>query len=146
MLGKVGRFATVMILFAQLSSYSWAIDTNCSVCGMTISEDSRNHILLKKEASEPTPLHICSASCAHKAKKHDPKLTQSQVSDFNHPDRFIPGDQAFFLIKSDKIKADLGPRAMPPYFGAFATKAEADVAQKKYGDGEIVQGFDNVVK
>ena len=36
--------------------------------------------------------------------------------------------------------------AMPPIAAAFATKKEADVAQKKYGDGTVVLGLENALQ
>lgn len=136
-------------LFMVLSFSSglvFASEIKCGICSMKISEQSRNHIILKSEISGKEPLHVCSLSCVHKARKYDAKYTKSEVSDFNHPEKFLPGEKAFFLVQSKKIKTDLGAMAMVPYFGAFDKKEEADSAQKKYGDGIVVQGIENALE
>jgi len=48
---------------------------------------------------------------------------------------------------AEKIKKALGAEgmAMPPYFGAFATKEDAEIAQKKYG-GEIAKGLKKAIE
>ncbi len=128
------------------SGLAIASEIKCGICSMIISEQSRNHIVLKIEISGKEPLHVCSLSCVHKARKYDPKYTKVEVSDFNHPEKFLPGEKAFFLVQSKKIKADLGAMALAPYFGAFDRREEADSAQKKYGDGIVVQGFENALE
>ncbi len=130
----------------SLSISALAADLHCSICSMKIPQSSKNHLVLKNLDPKKPSLHACSLSCATKARKYDPKYAQIEVSNFNHPDEFLSGEKAFFLMKSEKIQADLGPMAMLPYFGAFSTKAEAEAAQKKYGDGVIVQGFEGALK
>ncbi|MCM2279876.1 MAG: nitrous oxide reductase accessory protein NosL [Oligoflexia bacterium] len=137
---------SLVISLLMLSSVALAAQLHCDVCGMTIPEKARHYIMLKAPAGAPKPLHVCSASCLKKAKKGEPKYTQADFADFNHPEKFVSGDKAFFLIKSSKIKADLGEMAMPPYIGAFSTKAEAEAAKAKYGDGEVVQGLESALK
>lgn len=153
----VGVITVSLTVSLMLSSALWAADTKCSVCGMKIAEISRNHIILmneslqkeaQKEAQKETQkeiLHVCSLSCVHKVRKHDTRYSNASVADFNHPESYIDADQAFFLIQSKKIKADLDATVMPPYFGAFKTLEEAQAALKKYGDGQIVQGLNNAV-
>ena len=79
-------------------------------------------------------------------RKYDSSYSQVQVIDFNHPDKIIQGDKAYFLIQSSKIRPDMGENVMAPYAGAFGSKEEADAAQKKYGDGVVVKGADNAFK
>ncbi|MEK6704174.1 MAG: hypothetical protein AABZ06_00125 [Bdellovibrionota bacterium] len=132
-----------LIMFCLLNtvSISFAGDHKCGVCNMKIGEQSKHHVVLSDEAGSKAPLHVCSLSCVNKARKHDSGYSKSQVSDFNNPEKLLPGEDAFFLMKSEKIKQDLDDMAMPPFFGAFKTKAEADAAKKKYGDGVIVKGL-----
>ncbi len=137
---------TLLFVALGLSFSTWAADFKCSVCSMKIPEHAKNHILLRNQDPHLSPLHVCSIFCAKKAKKYDPKYSKAEVTDFNHPDKTLSAEKAFFLKKSEKIKADLGELAMSPYWGAFSTKAEAQAAQKKYGDGEVVLGFEEALK
>ncbi|MBI2521874.1 MAG: hypothetical protein HYV97_15770 [Bdellovibrio sp.] len=118
----------------------------CSVCGMPLAEHAKNLFVLQTEPAAKEPLHVCAISCLKKAVKHDPRYKKIEVADFNHPEKLLAGDKAFFLLKSTKIKADIGENVMAPYFGAFATEAEALEAQKKYGEGVILQGVENAIK
>ena len=93
-----------------------------------------------------TPRHVCSLSCTKKTLKHDSSYNEIEVPDFNHPEKNLPGESAFFLIKSERIRNDLGDKVMGPYFGAFSTQVEADAAQKKYGDGTVVKGMQDAIK
>ena len=123
---------------------SIAAGLKCEICGMLIEENGRNHIHLEHE-SKPG-LHVCSPTCASKARKYDAKFNKSEVRNFNKPEQVLVGEQAFFLAKSEKIKADMGKLAMAPYLAAFATKTKAEAAQKKYGDGQVVEGLENALK
>jgi len=127
-----------------LSIKSFALELKCAVCGMPLEDHSKNHITLK--GKDKATMHVCSLSCTKKAMKHDSGLNEVEVVDFNHAEKTLKGDSAFFLIKSEKIKSDLGDKVMGPYFGAFATQTEADTAQKKYGDGVVVVGIQNAIK
>ena len=118
----------------------------CAVCGMNLEEHARNHIQLSRKSDSQQRMHVCSLACAKKALKHDAGYDVVEVQDFNHPEKTLSGDSAFFLIKSEKIRSDLGDMVMSPYFGAYASKAEADNAQKKYGDGTVVEGIKNALK
>ncbi len=129
-----------------LSHVLWAADVDCDVCGMIIKDKVSNHFILKKATVTEKALNACSIPCVTKAKKSSAHYTKVEVSDFNHPGKFLDGDKAFFLIKSKNLKKDLGDMVMPPHVVACATKEEAAAAQKKYGDGKVVQGFDNVLK
>lgn len=141
------RVLTMSIMtFSALSLLAWAGEQICQVCNMKIPEGSRHHIILKSEIPAKAPLHVCSISCVLKARKHDPKYVKVEVADFNHPEKFLRGEKAFVLIKTDKIKEDLDSMAMPPYFAAFPTKADAEKAKAKYGEGSIVEGFENALK
>lgn len=137
-------FVTLGIL--GFGNLSWGADIKCDVCHMTIPQNARHHIILKNDNPAKTPLHICSLSCVLKARKFDSKYSKIDIADFNHPEKFLNGETAFFLIKSSKIKSDLGEMAMPPYLAAFATKEEAKSVHTKYGDGEVTQGFESVLK
>ncbi|MGK5086970.1 nitrous oxide reductase accessory protein NosL [Bdellovibrionota bacterium FG-2] len=130
----------------SLSIAVWASDNHCDVCGMIIPEHAKNHIVLHGSDSSAKGYHICSASCARKIRKNDPKLSKSEVADFNHPDSFLSGNKAFFLIQSQNIKSDMGEMAMPPLIAGFQTKKEAEAARTKYGDGVVVEGFENALK
>lgn len=136
----------VSLIMVFLSHASFALDIACDVCGMEIKENASNHFILKKEKEDKEALHVCSIPCVIKGKKNSPQFSRVEVSDFNQPGKFLDGNQAFFLVRSKSIKKDLGDMVMPPYVAAFSTKKEATVAQKKYGDGMIVKGFDNVLK
>ena len=137
---------TLLICLFILHPPIWTANLNCDVCGMTLSENAKNHIVLKNEAVEKNTLHVCSFTCFLKAKKNAPKYSKVEISDFNNPGKFLDADKAFFLVKSAKIKKDLGELVMPPYFGAFATKQLAETAKAKYGDGIVVRGIDNAAK
>ena len=136
---------TLLSNLAMPVSIVRAADITCAVCGMNIPEHARHHIILKRDGSGKPSLHVCSPSCARKAKKHD-HYSAGEIIDFNHPDKFLSVSQAYFLTKSENIKKGMGDSAMPPYLAAFATKEEAEVAQKRFGDGIVVQGFDNALK
>lgn len=131
----------VSVLFAVSA---WAADTRCDICGMAIPDHARNHLILK--STHAKEFHTCSLSCVRKAKRHDPTLSQAEVVDFNHPEKWLSGEKAFFLIQSEKIKVDLGEMAMPPYIAAFRTQKEAEAARVKYGEGRVVQGLENALK
>ena len=135
----------LLLLVDFVPLFAGAGELHCGVCGMTLPENAKNHIILKSKGKKE-PLHVCSPSCAHKAKKYDPSLTEADVVDFDHPGKSLDGNKAFFLIKSEKIKTDMGEMAMAPYAAAFGTKEEALAAQKKYGDGKVVQGLKEAFK
>lgn len=135
------------VIFLMLTGLAFTAQTrNCDVCGMMIAEKAKNHIVLKNEDSNKKSLHVCSFGCLRKGQKYDSKYRKIEVSNFNQPDQFLPADKAFFLIKSEKIKPDLGNFVMPPYFGAFKTQKEAVAAKEKYGDGAVVEGIENAMK
>jgi hypothetical protein len=140
---KMFGLTSVTLLIFQLCA--WAADFSCDACGMKIAAQARNHVALKMESQETKTMHFCSLSCLKKAQKHLP-AGKVELSDFNHPERLIPAEKAFYLVNSEKIKAEMGDMVMPPYVGVFATRPEADAAQKKLGDGSIVQGLENVLK
>lgn len=135
-----------VVPFLAMISLAWAGEFKCQVCNMRIPEGSRHHIVLKHEVSAKEPLHVCSLSCVFKARKHDPKYAKVEVADFAHPEKFIAGEKAFMLIKTGKIKDDLDSMVMPPYFAAFPTRADAEKAKARYGEGIIVEGFENALK
>lgn len=143
-----GLFLSAGILLSALAFLPQAVAAgmSCAVCGMDLTEQARNHILLSGKSATKSPLHTCSLACTKKALKNDAGLDVIEVRDFNHPEKTVSGDLAFFLIKSEKIKSDLGDMVMGPYFAAFSTKAEAEAAQKKYGDGTVVLGIKNAIK
>ncbi len=122
-----------------------AAETSCHVCSMKILDTSRQHFLVQETAGKE-PLHVCSVTCLHKFKKFNPKISNIEISNFNDPSKFLKADKTFFLVKSEKIKEDMGSMAMPPIAAAFATKKEAETAQKKYGDGTIVLGLEEALK
>ncbi len=140
----------VLSIFAILSCVQFfsislfAEELKCAVCGMPLSEHAKNHIILK--GTDKIPMHVCSLSCVKKTLKHDSNYGEIEVPDFNHPEKMLSGDSAFFLIKSEKIRSDLGDKVMGPYFGSFSSHADADAAQKKYGDGSVVHGIQNAIK
>ena len=133
------------ILLWILCASALASETACDVCSMKISENSRQHFLVQAPALAKKPLHVCSVICLRKINT-SLKPSTIEVSEFNHPQKFLKADKAFFLVKSEKIKGDAGPLAMPPIVAAFATKKEAESAQKKYGDGHIVLGLENALQ
>jgi len=136
-------------LFAGLITFAMNVSAagfRCDICGMTIPDRARNHVTLTSAESEAKQLHVCSLSCVKKARKHDPKLSKAEIADFHHPETMLSGDRAFFLIQSQKIKADMGEMAMSPYVAGFKTKKEAEAAKAKYGDGVVVQGTENAFK
>ena len=135
----------LILLSLQISAISvFAAELKCAVCGMPISDHAKNHILMN--GNDKAPMHVCSLSCVKKTLKHDSNYTKVEVADFNDPEKMISADAAFFLIKSENIKSDLGDKVMGPYFGAFSSQAEATAAQKKYGDGSVIQGIQNAIK
>lgn len=136
-----------IVVFCSLivNSIAVASEFKCQVCGMSIKEHGRNHILLRN-GTQKKSLHVCSASCAKKMRKYDSSYSDVQVTNFNHPEKMLQGDKAYFLIQSSKIKSDMGENVMAPYAAAFSTKEEADAAQKKYGDGVVLKGADNAFK
>ena len=135
-----------LLLAAFCLNISFAADINCDVCGMKIEQKGRNHMLLKHDEADKKTLNVCSIPCLLKARKHDSQYTKVEMINFNNPEKFLAGDKAFFLVKSKKIKADLGDMVMPPHIVALSTKKETDAVLKKYDDGTIVQGFENVLK
>lgn len=150
--GKIMKKSKLLLGFFFISFFAWNIlalasDTHCEVCHMLIPQNARSHVVLATGKSHEDPhLHVCSVSCVAKAKKNGFKYTRVEIIDFNHPEKFLDGHKAFFIVNSKKIKADMGDMAMPPYFAAFATKKEAEAAQKKYGDGALAQGFEEALK
>ncbi|MEK6623322.1 MAG: nitrous oxide reductase accessory protein NosL [Bdellovibrionota bacterium] len=140
------KITTLFFGFFLFACSALAAGTVCSVCGMPLAEHAKNRIVVQTETASKEPLHMCALSCLKKTIKHDPRYTKIQVADFNHPDKLIAGDKAFFLLKSTKIKTDIGENVMAPYFGAFATEEEAQTAQKKYGEGVVLQGVENALK
>lgn len=139
-------FLSILFMTTFFGVSAFGLGIKCNVCGMEIPDHARYQILLKKEGSEKAPFHICSLSCAKKALKYDSKFTQVEVADFNHPDKYLKGDQAFFFVGSQNIKSDLGGIMMPPYLAAFDTQMAAELAAEKYHDGKIVLGFERVLK
>jgi hypothetical protein len=142
------RFSKLLVFALILfQSITWAGEMRCDGCGMSIPEHAKNHIVLKSGADKKAqPLHVCSLGCIKLAQKKNPTFQSAEFANFNQPDQFLKGDQAFFLKGSEKIKADMGDRVMPPLLGAFKTKKDADAAHKKYGDGQVVKGIENVQK
>ena len=136
----------VVALALVISVSAWAVDTHCDVCGMSIPDHARNHLVLKAADPAAKELHVCSVPCARKARKHDQSLSRIDIADFNHPESFLSGERAFVLIQSRKVKADLGELTMPPYVVGFGTKKEAEAAQAKYGDGTVVEGIEGALK
>ena len=121
-----------------------AADIKCDVCGMKFAEHAKDEVVLTSSNGAKV-MHTCSLTCAHKARKYDAKFSKVQVTDFNHPDISIAGDRAFYIM-SRHLKLDVGDATMPPYFAAFATRAEAEMAQKKYDQTEIYEGFEALEK
>lgn len=113
---------------------------------MKIPDGVRIHLILKSGAPGAEPRHLCSLSCAKKLRKHDPSLTRAEVVDFNHPDRFLASDQVFLLIGTDKLRGDVGGGVMAPYAAGFGTREEAEAQRRKYGEGQIIQGLENLLK
>lgn len=143
------RFGVILILGISFSFFVQAADFKCDICGMPINEHGRNHIILRSSSPNndtDKPMHVCSPSCAHKLQKHAVQYCKAEVTDFNHPDKILSGDVAYFLIQSSKIKSDMGANVMAPYAAAFSTKEEAEAAKKRYGDGIVVQGSANAFK
>ena len=140
-MSQIRIFAFLICLFSSVLAV--ATNFTCDVCGMTVP--NRTEIVLKDPTPGAKALHVCSLSCFRKARKLK-EYFSADVANFNHPDKLLPADNAYFLIKSEKIKPDLGELAMPPYFGAFATKKDADAAQVRYGYGQVVQGLNEAIK
>lgn len=113
---------------------------------MEITPQAKNLIRFQSAHADHSEMHVCSMTCAKKIRKQKPELTQIQVINFNEPSEFLIGQDAYFLMKSKNIKKDMGANAMAPYLAAFKTEAEAQSAQKKYGDGEVVHGIESVLK
>ncbi|MBI2608767.1 MAG: hypothetical protein HYW47_04110 [Deltaproteobacteria bacterium] len=139
-------FFLILTSCMLLSLSIWAVDIDCDVCGMVIKDKAPNHFILKKAVASEKALNACSIPCVKKAKKSSAQYTKIEVPDFNHPGKFLDGEKAFFLIKSKNVKKDLGDMVMPPHVVAFTTKEEALASQKKYGDGEVVQGLEKALK
>ncbi len=137
--GVMKKLFVFALMFLSLSS--WAKGIDCNICGMLIEDNAPNHFIL----TEKEPVHACSIPCVNKAKKGVP-TAKIQISDFNHREKLLDGSRSFFLIGSKNIKKDMGDMVMPPYVAAFSTKVEAVAAQKKYGDGRVVEGIDAVLK
>lgn len=132
-------------LFAGPSDRLSASEFKCGVCNMMIHEDAPNHIILRHEDSKKEPLHLCSLPCVLKAEKYDSHYSKFEFVDFDHRDKKVSGDRAFFLKGSKKIKEQLGDMVMPPYFAAFDSQTQAEAAQKKYG-GWVVSGFEKLIR
>ena len=141
---KITRIFLILFCIQAFVISVFAAELKCAVCGMPLGEYSKNHIILKAKGKEP--MHVCSLSCAKKMLKHDPSYVEVLVRDFNHPEKTLSGEAAFFLVRSEKIKNDLGDNVMGPYFGSFSSEAEANAAQKKYGEGNVVKGIQNAIK
>lgn len=133
-----------LILGLIFSTIVFAADIKCDVCGMKFADHAKHEVVLTS-ADGTKVMHTCSLTCAHKARKYDAKLSKVQVTDFNHPEISIAGDKAFY-IKSANLKSEVGDATMPPYFAAFGTRAEAEVAQKKYDQAKIFEGFEALEK
>ena len=146
MIKKISLTSSFIILMICLYTTVFAAETRCNVCSMNISENSRQHFVVREESLGKEPLHVCSVICLRKIKQFNSKISNIETSLFNDPLKFAKSDKAFFLVKSEKVKSDAGPMAMPPIAAAFATKKEADVAQKKYGDGTVVLGLENALQ
>ncbi|MBI3017167.1 MAG: nitrous oxide reductase accessory protein NosL [Deltaproteobacteria bacterium] len=146
MIKKISLISSFIILTICFYTTVFTAETRCNVCSMNISQNSRQHFVVQEESLGKEPFHVCSVICLRKLKQFNSKLSNIEVALFNDPLKFIKSEKAFFLVKSEKIKADAGPMAMPPIAAAFATKKEADTAQKKYGDGTVVLGFENALQ
>lgn len=144
LLKQIFKYFIAMTLLAQ--GALWAAEMRCDVCGMSIPEHAKNHIVLETPVKGGKMMHVCSVSCLKKGMKHNPDMKKTEFANFNKPDQFLDGDRAFFLKGSDKIKSDIGEMAMPPYLGAYETKKDADAARAKYGEGSVVQGVENALK
>lgn len=140
------RFVGPPLLAGLIAVAVHAAETNCDICGMKIPGRARNHMVLMKSEPGEKSLHVCSLGCARKARKHDPKFTRAEIADFHRPESMLAGDKAYLLIRSEKIKADMGEMAMAPYVAGFRTKKEAEAARAKYGDGVVVEGVENLFK
>lgn len=145
-LTAVKRFCISITFGIIFSLLAHAADLKCDVCGMPISEHGCNLVTLSSSAAGDKPMHVCSPTCAHKLQKHAPQYSKAEVTDFNHTEKVLTGDKAYFLMQSSKIKSEMGPNVMAPYAAAFATKEEAEAAKAKYGDGVVVQGSDDAFK
>lgn len=139
-------FSMVFNLGLFLAPPLYAEGQKCAICNMPLEKHAKNDIsALSRDPTKPA-MHLCSLPCLKKLLNHDPSYQTIEVADFNHPDRRIPGDKAFFLIKSEKIKSDITGPVMGPYFGAFASREDAETAKKKYSEGLVVEGISNAIK
>ncbi len=137
---------SIVIVMLGFGMGTLAADLHCDVCSMKILESSSQHFLIKAASSEKKPLHVCSVTCLHKMKSTNSELGKVEITSFKSPQRGLPAEKAFFLVKSENVKKDVDSMTMPPLIAAFSTKKEAEDAQKKYGDGIVVSGIENVLK
>ena len=135
------KVTTLFFGFFLFACSALAAGTVCSVCGMPLAEHAKIGLVQTETASKN--LYIC-PFLSQKTIKHDPRYTKIQVADFNHPDKLIAGDKAFFLLKHKKSRQTL-EKTMAPYFGALPQKKRPDSPKEIWGR-VVIQGVENALK
>lgn len=124
------------ILFAA------ATEKNCAVCGMKTTTDAKTGFNSVKDGK---PVYFCSFACAHRfhgsgAHKDAPLFAHDYKSGAE-----IDANKAYYLVKSKSIAKEID-FDMPPTVVAFSTEQAAKETQSRVKDGEVVKGFEAVVK
>ncbi len=110
----------------------------CPVCGMTFRPTAKTAFFTKVQEK---PRHLCSFACATKTSDKFPEA-KFEVTDFSS-DKTIPGDDAYFLVRSKNLLKELD-FDMPPTVVAFASEKAAKDKTTKLGDGEVIRGWKNL--
>src|SRR3989344_6762635 len=108
MLRKTFFLSALFSLLCGFMLQATASTVRCNACGMDIAEESRNHFLLSFLDTSKPAHHVCSLACLKKIQTYNSNYSKIEISDFNSPKKFLNADEAFFLMKSEKIKKTLG--------------------------------------
>src|SRR3989338_32376 len=98
MIKKISLASSFMTLMICFYTTVFAAETRCNVCSMNISENSRQHFVVREESLGKEPLHVCSVICLRKMKHFNSKISNIEVSLFNDSLKFMKADKAFFLV------------------------------------------------
>ncbi len=130
------RFLILPLLI--LVSVASAKEADCVVCGMKVKEGARVGF---EAVHENKAIHFCSFACASAFHKKHP---DSALRAFNYlGGEPVDAAKAFYLVKSKGLLKEV-EFGMPPVVAAFSSKADAEGAAKRLGDGKVVQGLESV--
>ena len=111
-------------------------EPECAVCGMFAAK-SRSHIIVLWAGGGYK--HFDSWDCVFNYEKDNKQiLDQAQVIDFNSPENtpaWLDATSAYYIFGANEVAG-----SMPPYIAAFATKGDAEAAQKTLGGAVVPFG------